>query len=338
MLRFSYFPPVFALILGLALWLPVTSGYAQSASSVAAAAADNSQIERSRLPDPTLPLSAQSLTLGDSAAGGDTTQQTLAPSTSGDADLGIQSLLKVGAPRPQPWSIFADGGFVNTTNVALTKRNNQDDTFAVSEVGIGYETHLRDDLAVSATVREQYFAYDRFDQLDFGALNVGLGLTYSLPQKLLGGGWLVSTQLGYTRLTRRGFDNEFYRSGTLSFGAQKLFAIGRAQLISVGGDVLLGISVPHLPQREEFGLSGAYVIQLTRHLSLQVGTRLAYYDYADADRNDFNWALSGGATYAFTSWCSIGATISGSLDRSDHAVFDYNVLNSGGSVFFRLKF
>ena len=337
MARFPSFLPVSALGFALALLASATSGHAQSASSLAAAA-DNSQIERSRLPDPALPLSAQSLTLGGSAAGGDTTQQTLAPATSGDADLGVQSLLKVGAPPPQPWSIFADAGFVNTTNVALTKRNNQDDTFAVTEVGVGYDTHLRDNLTISATVREQYFAYDRFDQLDFGALNVGLGLTYSLPQNFLGGGLLVSTQLGYTRLTRRGFDNEFYRSGTLSFGAQKLFTIGRAQIISVGGDVLLGISVPHLPEREEFGLSSAYIVQLTRHLSLQAGTRLAYFDYADNDRNDFNWSVSGGVTYAFTSWCSVGATLSGSLDRSDHAVFDYNVLNSGGSVFFRLKF
>ena len=338
MLRVSCFLPLSILIGSLALMASASPGHAQSAASLSTAAADNSSIERSRLPDPTLPLSAQSLTLGDSAAGGDTTSQALAPATSGDADLGVQSLLKVGTPRPQPWSIFADGGFVNTTNVALTKHHNQDDTFAVSEVGVGYEWRATDRLSLTATVRQQYFAYDRFDQLDFGALSAGAGLSYALPQNLLGGGLLISTQLSYTRLTARGFDNEFYRSGTLSFGAQKVITIGRAQLVSLGGDVLLGISVPHVPEREEFGLSSAYIVQLTRHLSLQAGGRAAYFDYADIDRNDFNLTLSGGATYAFTSWCSVGATISGTVNRSDRSVFDYNVFNSGASVFFRLRF
>ena len=101
------------------------------------------------------------------------TLPALAPATSGDADPGVQSLLKVGVLRSQPWSIFADGGFVNTTNVALTKHNNQDDTFAVSEVGVGHEWRATDRLSLSATVRQQYSAYDRFGQLDFGALSAG---------------------------------------------------------------------------------------------------------------------------------------------------------------------
>ena len=338
MSRFPFILPVFALFGGFVLLTTATPAHAQQSPAAAAAAADTSQIERSRLPDPTLPLSAGSLGLGEPATGGDTTQQSVAPATSGDADMGVQSLLKQAAPRAQPWSIFADGGFVNTTNVALTKRDTQDDTFAIAEIGVGYEFKLRDDLVLSAAVREQYFAYDRFDELDFGALNVGLGLTYTVPQNILGGGVLLSTQLGYTRLTRRGFDNEFYRSGTLSLGAQKLISVGRAQLISFGGDILLGISVPHLPEREEFGLSAGYIAQLTRHFSVQAATRLAYFDYAVTDRGDFNASLSLGATYAFTSWCSLGGTVSGTLNRSNRSVFDYNVLNSGASVFFRLKF
>ncbi len=193
------------------------------------------QIERSRLPNPVLPLAPGSLSLGEPPEASNSTEQPLAPATAGDSDLGVQSLLRA-HEQPRPWSIFADGGFVYTTNVALTKRNTEDDIFAVSEVGVGYERQLHDNLTLSASVREQYFAYNRFNQLDFGALNVALGLTYSLPQTFLGGGVVVSTQAGYTRLTARGFDNEFYRSGTLSFGLQKVFTIGRAQILSVGGD------------------------------------------------------------------------------------------------------
>ena len=79
-------------------------------------------------------------------------------------------------------------------------------------------------------------------------------------------------------------------------------------------------------------------MQLTRHLSAQTGGRAAYFLYPATGRDDFNGSGSAGLTYAFTPWCSLGATVSGTLDRSSRTVFDYNVLNSGASVFFRLRF
>ena len=53
---------------------------------------------------------------------------------------------------------------------------------------------------------------------------------------------IFSGQLGYTRLTHRGlFDNAFYRNGNLELGAQKIITINRAQLVSFGGDIDLGL-------------------------------------------------------------------------------------------------
>ena len=51
-----------------------------------------------------------------------------APATSDDNDLGVQSLLRTPEQR-KPWTLFANGGFVYTTNVALTQHNQQDDVF-----------------------------------------------------------------------------------------------------------------------------------------------------------------------------------------------------------------
>ena len=292
------------------------------------------QIERARLPNPTLPLAPGALASGEPAESGNT-DNTTAPATSGDNDLGVQSLLSTPEKR-NPWTLFANGGFVYTTNVALTQRNQQDDTFFVGEGGVGYDLKLAPDLNVAASIRQQYFAYDRFDGLDFGSLNFGLGLTYT-AHKL--DDIVLSAQLGYTRLTRRGvWDNEFFRDGSLDLGAQKLFTLGRAQLISAGFDIGLNVSVPHVAEREEFGLSSGYILQISRHLSAQVGGRVAYYLYAASGRQDFNFSGSGGVTYEFTPWASAGASISGVVDRSDRQVFSYDVFNTGASVFFRLKF
>ena len=292
------------------------------------------QIERARLPNPTLPLAPGALASGEPAESGNT-DNTTAPATSGDNDLGVQSLLRAPVQR-NPWTIFADGGFIYTTNVALTPRNQQDDTFFVGEGGVGYDFKLAPDLNLAASVRQQYFAYDRFQELDFGSLNFGLGLTYTAHQL---DDIVLSAQLGFTRLTRRGIgDNEFFRDGSLDLSAQKLFTLGRAQLVSVGVDTGLNVSVPHAAEREEFGLSTGYILQITRHLSLQAGGRAAYFLYASSGRQDFNFAGSAGATYEFAPWASVGASISGVVDRSDRQVFNYDVFNTGASVFFRLKF
>ncbi len=292
------------------------------------------QIERARLPNPTLPLSPGALASGEPAESGNTENST-APATSGDNDLGVQSLLRIPEHR-NPWTLFANGGFVYTSNVALTQRNQQDDVFFVGEGGVGYDFKLTPDLNLAASVRQQYFAYDTFDQLDFGSLTFGLGLTYAAHQL---GDIILSAQLGFTRLTRKGiWDNEFFRDGSLDLGAQKLFTFGRAQLVSVGFDVGLNVSVPHVAEREEFGLSAGYILQVTRHISVQAGGRVAYYLYAASGRQDFNCAGSAGATYEITPWCSVGASISGVVDRSDRQVFDYDVFNTGASAFFRLKF
>ena len=291
------------------------------------------QIERSRLANPTLPVTGGE-TLGEPVdAAGDV--ESSAPATSGDNDLGVQSILR--APeRPQPWTLFADGGFLFTNNVALTHHDTHSDVFFVGEGGLGYDWKVSPDVTVSAAGRQQYYAYNKYTDLDFGSINFALAISYTVHDL---DDIILSAQLGFTRLTHRSVvDNEFYRDGELSLGAQKLFALGRAQVISAGADIDLGVSVPHAAEREEFGLSSAYIVQCTRMISLQVGLRSAYYLYASTGRQDYNLAGSTGVTFAFTPWCSAGATLSGTVDRSNREVFAYDVLNTGVSVFFRLRF
>jgi hypothetical protein len=323
-------PPSFALpLLAAGILCCTQRANAQQSSS----AALEGQIERSRLPNPTLPSSG-GLGLGTPVdAAGEV--ESNAPATSGDNDLGVQAILN--APvKPEPWSLFADGSFLFTSNVALTHRHAQSDVFFVGEGGIGYDWKVSPDVTVSASAREQYFAYNKYTDLDFGSIDFGLAISYVAHEL---DDIVLSAQLGFTRLTHRSVvDNEFYRNGGLSLGAEKTWALGRAQAISTGGDIELGVSIPHVAEREEFGLSTAYTLQCTRMISLQAGVRAAYYLYADSGRQDFNLTGSGGVTCAVTPWCSLGATLSGTLDRSNREVFAYDVLNTGVTVFFRLRF
>jgi hypothetical protein len=289
------------------------------------------QIERSRLPNPLTPVTG-GLSVGEP---GGSDESPPPDAVAHDNDFGLLSLLRQ-PERPQPWSLFADGGYVYTSNVALTDRNTHGDSFFVGEGGVGYEWKISPDAAISASAQEQYFAYHRFNQLDFGSMDFALAFSYTAHRL---DDIVLSTQLGFTRLTHRGlFDNEFFRNGALSFGAQKIFAIGRAQVISAGADIDLGLSIPHVAEREEFGLSTAYVVQVTRHLSIQAGVRVACFIYPVGGREDFNLSGTGGATYAFAPWCSLGVTLSGTVDRSNREVLAYDMLDSGASALFRFRF
>jgi hypothetical protein len=312
------------------LWQGLSQSGARAQQS---AAQDNeSQIERSRLPNPLTPVTG-GLSVGEPDEG--TGSSETAPAAPGDNDLGILSVLHQ-AERRQPWTLFADGGFVYTSNVALTNRNTHDDVFFVGEGGVGYEWKLAPDLTLAGTAEEQYFAYDKFNELDFGSMNFALALSYT-AHKL--SDIVLSVQLGFTRLTHSSVvANEFFRNGGLSLGAQKLFSIGRAQLVGIGGDIDLGYSVPHVAEREDFGLSTNYIVQFTRHLSLQTGVLAAYYLYPDTGREDFNLSGTGGASYAFTPWCTLGVTLSGTLDRSTREPLAYNLFNAGGTLLFRMHF
>ena len=71
--------------------------------------------------------------------------------------------------------------------------------------------------------------------------------------------------------------------------------------------------------------------------SIYAGQAVCIHNAATG-REDFNGSGSAGLTYAFTPWCSVGATVSGTTDRSSRKVFDYDVVNSGANAFFRLRF
>ena len=69
------------------------------------------QIERSRLPNPVLPLSPGSLSIGEPPESTDSATDPRAPNAEGDSDLGVQSLLRA-HDRPRPWSLLAAGGVI----------------------------------------------------------------------------------------------------------------------------------------------------------------------------------------------------------------------------------
>jgi hypothetical protein len=99
----------------------------------------------------------------------------------GDADLGEQQILKR-VQKYQPFTISAGVPFYWTSNVALTRSNEQSDFVVAPAAAAFYEPRITQNLYGLIDVREQLFYYDRFDEFNFGSFDLEAGLRYLVPQ------------------------------------------------------------------------------------------------------------------------------------------------------------
>src|SRR5438105_6721100 len=150
----------------------------------------------------------------------------------GDADLGEQQILKR-VEGYQPFTISAGAPFYWTSNVALTRNNEQSDFVVAPAAAAFYEPRITSNLYGLIDVREQLFYYDRFTDFDFGSFDVEAGLRYLVPQ------WhnlLLRVEYDYNRLTKKDSFSAFFQNHGFIFNAEVPFHLSRAQQLSFGVD------------------------------------------------------------------------------------------------------
>lgn len=258
-----------------------------------------------------------------------------AVSSPNDPDLGEQAILKR-QEAYQPFTISAAAPVFYTTNVALARTNEQGDTIFAPAFGFSYVPRLTPTLYASFSVGQQQFYYDRFDALEFGSFDARAGLTYLIPRAH---DLSLHIEYAYNRLTSGDSWDEFFSSHGIGLSAEMPFRIGRAQLITVGTDMLLDIhSEPEEPARHDFNFYVGYAVNLTRALTLNAVGRLAVRDYTDDDRTDVGEIFSLGATYRVCQWFNVAFTSTFAHNDSSRDVFDYDVANVGGALSFNWRF
>ncbi|MFQ3669869.1 MAG: outer membrane beta-barrel protein [Verrucomicrobiia bacterium] len=259
---------------------------------------------------------------------------TIAPSSPGDDDLGLQQILSR-RERYKAFSIFGDISSFYTSNAFLTKRNTRSDAYIVGQVGALWQPQIVGNLFGELSLRQQFFRYDEFEVLDFNAFNTGTGLTYLLSDFF---DILVSLRYNYQRLSPRDSFAAFYENHSITPGAQKLFPFSRAHYAYVGWSSQISFTDPNAPQRDEHALYLGYNANLTRHLVAQAYYRFAYFDYAVGGRDDINQTLSAGLSYNFTEWLSLNGSVAGNFNNSNKPAFDYQTATLGGGLSLRYRF
>lgn len=252
-----------------------------------------------------------------------------------DDAFGAQQILKR-ERREQPFSAYTEiAGFV-TNNVALSRKDPQQDTFLVATFGLGYQKSLAQNLQFDVAARGAVFRYQEYSTLDFNSIDTGAGLTWTPPQL---GGVALYARYNYTNLVSRQSGDTFFENHTLTLGGQKAWSFSRAHGAFVGAAAQWGFADPELAQRDEYSLYAGYQLQATRHLQASLFYRYGWYVYREeGDRRDHNNSLSLNLRYEFNPYLSVSASSFLGLNSSNQEVFDYDVWNNGLSLGVSLKF
>ncbi len=279
-------------------------------------------------------LRNQPPTLRDQSSGNASSDESVAPSSPNDPDLGEQAILKR-ADSYKPFSIVVSAPITYTSNVALARTGEKSDTLFTPGFAVVYAPRITGALYGNFSVGQQMFYYNQFDELDFGSFDARAGLSYSIPSAH---NLVLRADYAYNRLTDEDFD-EFFASHAVNVGAELPFRIGRAQQVSLGLDASFNIaSFPDAPGRNDYSAFVSYAVALARDLTLNAVFRVAVRDYTEGDRLDVSEIFALGATYRLTSWLAFNVMATYAHNDSDRDVFDYDVANGGGAASVTFRF
>jgi hypothetical protein len=252
-----------------------------------------------------------------------------------DSDLGQQQILKRGEEY-QPFTLSIHAPFFYTSNVALVRRDAVGDTLIAPEIGVTYAPKITQTLYGEFSVRQQFFLYNRYDDLNFSSFDASAGLIYQLPKVH---NLILRARYNYNRLTDIDHFDEFFANHSLTFNAELPFRIGRAQQISIGADANVSLYAnPDLPQRDDYQFYVGYSVHLSRSFSIDAVGRIAIRDYRETDRVDISEIAALSANYRIRDWLTLSAISTFAANQSNHNVFDYQVFNIGGGVALTIKF
>jgi hypothetical protein len=258
-----------------------------------------------------------------------------AASSPNDADLGEQAILKR-SDRYQPFTATAVVPCYWTSNVALTNSHEQDDFLVAPAVGLSYQPRISNTLYGLASVREQLFYYNEFDELNFGSFDAEAGLIYIIPQ------WhnlVLRGEFIYNRLTDKNSFEAFFNNYSIFVAADLPFRIGRAQTVSIGVDANISVEAdPEPPRRNDYDVYISYSVNLTRSFSFDAVGRIVTRTYQLTDRVDVSEVLAASASYKVTDFLTASAISSFAANQSNHDVFNYKVGNLGGLLSLSVKF
>src|SRR5438132_1614070 len=256
-----------------------------------------------------------------------------APSAN-DADLGVQAILKR-QEQYQPFTFSASLPYYWTSNVALVPTGEVSDGVLAPSFVFAYQPRLMKTLFGEFIAAQQLFYYDRLGAFNFTSFDAIAGVIYYLPNYH---NLTLRLRYDYNRLTTDEWD-EFFANHSIVASADMPFRFGRAMQLNLGA--LANVSVvadPSEPQRSDLEVDGGYHVQFSRSFSMDAVGRVLFKEYYEGRRSDVSELLVLTADYRFRGCLTLSGGSNFAWNQSNHSVFDYSVVNLGGSLALTFKF
>jgi hypothetical protein len=270
------------------------------------------------------------------AAGSVDANGTLLPideTDSSDDSFGTQVILQK-RERVRTVLITADTSVQYTDNAALTPHDKIDDVLFVTNAAISWTPRINPHLEGQIAAHTSIFRYNTTSVLDFENLGFS-GALFWTPEHC--NNIVFSARFDFIELLDRHSD-EILRDHELTVAAEKTFAVGKHQTLTLGATLMGGIAEPSSAQRQQAGVFADYRWQITKALDLDLYYRLAGYFYNRADRTDCNHVLSGSIRYRLSRYADLNGFVSFGSNRSDTTDFDYDVITAGGGIVVVFRF
>ena len=262
------------------------------------------------------------------------------PAGSADNDLGIQQIMNP-ADDYNPFTLSAFTGYYFTDNANLSEINAQQDNIFWANIGLTYLPVIKDNLYGEVSVKQQVYLYNSDKTLDFRSTDAGAGLVYVV--RPLGD---LST---FVRYNYAYIDNyhqisspttqlgDPYQNHSVQVGFYKPWTISSRQFLYLSylSDISLE-SKPNYAVRDDHGFVIGYRYHPVKKIIGDVYYRLAYLDFAESGRNDWNNSFGASISYYFTRNIYLAAVISYSENNSNLLNADYKVWMPGvrlGGIF-----
>ena len=202
------------------------------------------------------------------------------------------------------------------------------------DAGVGWSQKLGPTLETNVGFHASVFRYDKNPQLDFQNLGFGASVAWALPRVP---GVSAFARYEFTQLIDTD-GNGILTDHAFTVGLQKAIAFSRGHGVTLGVIAMAGISDPHGAQRDLLGAFVAYRVQLTEKLETGFFYRPAVHFYNAGGRIEFNQIMTWNLRYRFNEWAELSGFLSYSLNRSEDAAYDYNVLTTGAGISLTVRF
>jgi hypothetical protein len=295
----------------------------------ARAQTSTTDVDRARL------LTTQPTPPPEQAASANGVNQDYAAASPNDPDLGVQQILKR-VEKYEPFTFDIGAPFYFTTNVALADRGEQGDVLVAPGIGITWAPKITRTFYGEVAMRQQFFFYGRFKDLNFASFNTSAGVSYYVPklQNLS-----LHARYNYNRLTDTDQFDEFFVNHSIELSAEVPIRFGRSQQVTIGAVAEFSLYAhPEPPRRNDYQVFVGYALNVSRSFSLDAVARLALRDYFEGGRLDVSETLSLSANYRVREFLTLSALTTFSANQSNKSGFDYEVFNIGGAIQFAWKF